>query len=103
DLLAILAAATWAAYSVALVPLMRRYSPVRISAIVLLVGYVPLLATSGDQLLHQDFGRLSALVWLCLVYAVLGPLLLTNILWFTAVARVGPSHATLFANIQPFI
>jgi drug/metabolite transporter (DMT)-like permease len=28
---------------------------------------------------------------------------LTNILWFTAIDRVGPSRATLFANLQPFI
>jgi len=34
---------------------------------------------------------------------VLGPLVLTNILWFKAIDRVGPSRATLFANLQPFI
>jgi len=28
---------------------------------------------------------------------------LTNILWFRAVDRVGPSRATLVANLQPFI
>jgi len=28
---------------------------------------------------------------------------LTNILWFTAISRVGPSRATLFANLQPFL
>src|SRR5262249_10777755 len=27
---------------------------------------------------------------------------LTNILWFTAIDRVGPSRAALFANLQPF-
>jgi LPXTG-motif cell wall-anchored protein len=42
-------------------------------------------------------------VWLCLAYATLGPLVLTNILWFKAVDRVGPSRATLVANLQPFI
>jgi drug/metabolite transporter (DMT)-like permease len=25
------------------------------------------------------------------------------VLWFTAIDRVGPSRATLFANIQPFV
>jgi drug/metabolite transporter (DMT)-like permease len=25
------------------------------------------------------------------------------VLWFTAIDRVGPSRATLFANMQPFI
>ena len=47
-----------------------------------------------------DFG---ALVWVCLVYAIIGPLVLTNILWFKAVDQVGPSRATLVANLQPFI
>src|SRR5262249_48275651 len=32
---------TWGAYSVAIVPLMRRYSPFRISALVLAVGLIP--------------------------------------------------------------
>ena len=33
---------------------------------------------------------------------MIGPLFLTNILWFTAIDRVGPSRASLFANLQPF-
>jgi drug/metabolite transporter (DMT)-like permease len=37
------------------------------------------------------------------VFATLGPLVLTNVLWFRSVSIVGPSRATLFANIQPFI
>jgi drug/metabolite transporter (DMT)-like permease len=32
-----------------------------------------------------------------------GPLIVTNILWFTAIDRVGPSRATLVANLQPFL
>jgi drug/metabolite transporter (DMT)-like permease len=28
---------------------------------------------------------------------------LTNLLWFTAIDRVGPSRASLFANLQPFL
>jgi drug/metabolite transporter (DMT)-like permease len=99
--LSIATAATWAAYSVAVAPLMRRYTPYRISAIVLCVGWVPLFLTGFHQLVTQPFD-LGALPWLCLVYGVLGPLVLTNILWFRSIDRVGPSHATLFANIQPF-
>ena len=99
--LSIATAATWAAYSVAVAPLMRRYSPYRISAIVLCVGWVPLFLTGIHQLVTQPLD-LGWLPWLCLVYGVLGPLVLTNILWFRSIERVGPSHATLFANIQPF-
>lgn len=100
--LGILAAATWAAYTVAIAPLMRRYSPFRISALVLLIGWVATAATGWSQMQEQSF-HLSTLVWLGVVYATLGPLVITNILWFTAIDRVGPSKATLVANVQPFL
>jgi len=102
DVLAILGAATWGAYSVALAQLMRRYSPFRLSAIFLVVVSVALLAASAPQLGDQSFD-LSGLVWLSFGYAVLGPLVITNLLWFSAIDRVGPSRASLFANLQPFL
>jgi drug/metabolite transporter (DMT)-like permease len=103
DLLAIVLAMSWAAYSVTIAPLMRRYSPYRISAVVLLVMCVPFVALSSPQLAAQDYGSLDGLVWAGLAFAIVGPLFLTNLLWFTAIHHVGPSRATLFANIQPFV
>ena len=102
DLIAVGTAATWGAYSVAIAPLMRRYSPFRISALVLALGWLPLALVSIPQLGAQSFDSLGTTTWLSLGYGVVGPLFLTNILWFTAIARVGPARATLFANIQPF-
>jgi drug/metabolite transporter (DMT)-like permease len=92
---------TWAAYSVAIVPLMRRYSPFKISALVLAIGWIPLAAVGAEQTLNQGY-HYGWSVWLAFAYAVIGPLFLTNILWFTAMSRVGPSRAALFANLQPF-
>jgi drug/metabolite transporter (DMT)-like permease len=103
DLLAIVLSVSWACYSVTIAPLMRRYSPYRISAVVLLVMCVPFVAASSPQLSEQDYGSLGWLVWVGLVFAIVGPLFLTNLLWFTAIHRVGPSRATLFANVQPFV
>jgi drug/metabolite transporter (DMT)-like permease len=102
DALAVSGAATWAAYSVAIAPLMRRYSPFRLSATFLLAVSVLLTATGSRQLAEQSF-HFSALVWVGFAFAVLGPLVLTNLLWFTAIDRVGPSRASLFANLQPFL
>ena len=102
DLLAIVTTATWAGYSVTITPLMRRYSPFRISALVLALGWMPLALVSIPPLLDQRYSGFDWKVWLGLTYAILGPLFLTNILWFSAIKRVGPSRATLFANFQPF-
>ena len=100
DGLAVLTAATWAAYSVLITPLMRRYSPFRISSLVLLIGWIPLAITGARQTAAQSFD-FSTLMWVCFAFAVIGPLFLTNILWFTAISRVGPSRASLFSNMQP--
>lgn len=100
--LGVATAATWATYSVAIAPLMRRYSAYRISAIVLLAGCIPLLVSGAGQLADQDFS-LAPLVWAGLAFALLGPLFLTNILFFRAIDRVGPSRATLFTNLVPFV
>jgi drug/metabolite transporter (DMT)-like permease len=102
DALAVGGAVTWAAYSVAIVPLMRLYSPFRLSSIFLLAVTVPLFALGAVQIDHQQW-TFGPLVWLGFAFAVLGPLVVTNLLWFTAIDRVGPSRASLFANLQPFL
>ncbi len=101
DLLAVGLAFTWSCYTVAIAPMMRRYSPFRISAIVLAAGWLPLALVSIPQVADQQF-HFGWKVWLGFGYAVIGPLFLTNILWFTAIDRVGPSRASLFGNLQPF-
>ena len=103
DLLALSLAATWSIYSVLIVPLMRTHSPYRISAIVLAAVWIPLTAVGAPQLANQDYGGLGWVVWVALVFAIVGPLVLTNLLWFMAVGRVGPARAALFANLQPFV
>jgi drug/metabolite transporter (DMT)-like permease len=103
DLLAIVLAISWAAYSVTIAPLMRTYSPYRISAVVLVIMCIPFVALSSPQIADQDYASLGSLVWAGLAFAIVGPLFLTNILWFKSIAIVGPSRATLFANAQPFV
>jgi drug/metabolite transporter (DMT)-like permease len=103
ELLAVGLSASWAAYSVCLTPLMGTYSPYRISGLVLLPMTALLLLVSIPVLGDQNYGKIEALDWAALGYAIVGPLVLTNVLWFTAIRRVGPSRATLFANSQPFI
>ena len=100
DGLAVLTAATWGCYSVAITPLLRRYSPFRISSLVLLLGWIPLAITGAHQTSSQAF-HFGTLMWVAFAFAVIGPLFLTNILWFTAISRVGPSRASLFSNLQP--
>ena len=100
DGLAVATALTWGTYSVAITPLMRRYSPFRISSLVLALGWIPIAVVGLPQTTSQSF-HFGTLTWIGFGFAVIGPLFLTNILWFTAISKVGPSRASLFSNTQP--
>lgn len=101
DLLAILMSASWAVYSVLIVPLMRRYSPFRISAVVMLTMGICVLVIASGQLSRQSFS-LSGLTWLAFAYSIAGPVLVGQLLWFVGVDHAGPGRASLLANLQPF-
>ena len=42
-------------------------------------------------------------VWALMVFAIVGPLMVTNVLWFRSIHRIGANRATLAANLQPFV
>ncbi|HSI96990.1 MAG TPA: DMT family transporter [Gaiellaceae bacterium] len=101
-LLGLATGATWAAYSVTVAPLMRTYTPYRISALVIPGAWVLLLVTGLSETRDQSWD-LGWEIWALLVFATLGPLVLTNVLWFHSIHRIGPAKATLAANLQPFV
>jgi drug/metabolite transporter (DMT)-like permease len=102
-LLALLTVCSFAVYSVAIVPMMRRHSPLVVTAVTTICGAVLLTVVTSPALATQDWGRPGALAWSALVYSALPSIVVGNILWFTAVNRVGPGRAGLYSNLQPFV
>jgi drug/metabolite transporter (DMT)-like permease len=101
-LLGLTTAATWAAYSVAVAPLMETYTPSRVSAYVIPAAWLAAALTGLPQSADQDWA-LGWEIWALLVFATLGPLVFTTILWFRAIHSIGANRATLAANLQPFV
>ena len=95
-------AATWAAYSVVVAPLMRTYSPSRMSAVVIPATWLALALSGLGQTGAQNWD-VNWEIWPLLVFATLGPLVLTNVLWFRSIHKIGANRATLAANLQPFV
>lgn len=100
--LGIATAATWAAYSVVFAPLMKSYSVTRLSAVVLPCTWVLIAIVGIPQTRDQDWS-LGWQIWSLLVFATIGPLVLTNVLWFRSIRRIGANRATLVANLEPFV
>ncbi len=101
-LLGLATATSWAGYSLAAAPLMQRYSASHVSAVVLGIAWIGIALVGAPQSLDQRLG-LGWEVWTLLIFATLGPLVLTTIFWFRVLARIGVSRATLAANLHPFV
>ncbi len=102
DALALLMAATWGTYSVIVRPLMDRYSPAHVSAVMMLIGCVPLTLFGLPQLLSQDFGTFGPAGWIGMGYALLISLIVANLMWFYAIRRAGSAKTVAFMPLQPF-
>jgi drug/metabolite transporter (DMT)-like permease len=101
-LLGLTTGATWAAYSVIVGPLMATYSPSRVSAVVIPGAWVALALSWAAQDVESQWD-VGWEIWVLLVFATFGPLVLTNVLWFRAIHQIGANRATLAANLQPFV
>ena len=81
---------------------MQTYSPWHVSAVVICGAWLLIAVVGLPDTRAQDW-QLGWEIWVLLVLATLGPLVVTNILWFRALHRIGPARATLATNLQPFV
>jgi drug/metabolite transporter (DMT)-like permease len=84
-------------------PLLARYSAHRILTYEMLIGTAILAPLAVPGLLGQDYSAVSLAGWGSLGYAVVFSGILTNLLYFTAVGRVGPSRAAVYGYLQSFL
>jgi probable blue pigment (indigoidine) exporter len=93
---------TWAGFSLLIGQPMRHYSPMRINAVVLIATAFSVLLIGSSSLDDQDYGAPTTLSWISVAYSVVGALVITNLLWFRVVGRVGAARSSYFLNLQPF-
>jgi drug/metabolite transporter (DMT)-like permease len=101
DLLSVGAAISFALYGVVNRPLARDYPPETYTAYTLLAGSLPLMLIASPAALAQDWGAVSALGWLAIVYMVILPVYVAYMIWNWAIARRGAAAATSFSLLVP--
>jgi drug/metabolite transporter (DMT)-like permease len=101
DALSVGAAVAFALYGVVNRPLARDYPPETYTAYTLLAGGVPLMAIATPAALDQNWGAISTLGWLGILYMVVLPVYVAYMLWNWAIARRGAATATSFSLLVP--
>jgi drug/metabolite transporter (DMT)-like permease len=103
DGLALGATITASVSALVLRSLMQRYSAWRVLTFQMLVGSVLLFPFAVPALASQDYAKVTFGGWSCLAYTVVLAGIVTNLLYFTGIKRVGPSRTAMFGYLQSFL
>ncbi len=103
DLLLFGAVLTWAVYSILIVPLVRRFGPLRAASYVLGVGallYLPALLIDGRDL---NIAALSPRALGGFIFIAVFSSYLNYFLWFLAMQRMSVNRLTISTNASPIV
>lgn len=103
DLLTLLAAACWAGYTVFSKDLLKRYSPLQVSALALLFGVITLWPLSLPYVLRADWLHLPPWTWLTLLYSGVFPIAVAYVIWAAGVRRAGAARTAVYNNLVPVV
>jgi drug/metabolite transporter (DMT)-like permease len=103
DLLLLGAVATWAIYSVAVLPLANKYGAVRSLTVVIVIGaamYLPAALVDGREL---NFMTMSPRAIGSFVFITVVASYFNYVLWFIAITRIDINRVSVSANAAPIV
>ncbi|HMI43425.1 MAG TPA: DMT family transporter, partial [Gemmatimonadaceae bacterium] len=93
----------WSVYTIMLQPYTKRIDVVRLSAITMVGGAVPLLIASTPALIATDWSIVGRGGWLALFYSSIISMGVAYFFWYRGLRVLGPTRTAVYANLQPII
>ena len=91
----------WSLYTVIAKPLLKRYSPLRLTAVSMALGTLFLIPFSFRELWQQDWHKIAPISWLALVYSFSLGIAIGYTIWYIGVARLGATRTSVYSNLVP--
>jgi drug/metabolite transporter (DMT)-like permease len=101
DLLVVAAAFCWCFYTVLARPLLTRHSPLKVTALSMSWGYLGMIPMCIPSVLRQSWGSLSWKDWGGILYSFLFALVISYLLWYRSVHKVGNVRTAVYSNLVP--
>lgn len=103
DLMIFLGNFCWAIYTVFSKPLLKRMSPLKLTAITLPIGTLFYLPFCVKDIVELRWKEVSFQAWGTLFYSAFFALVLSYVFWYASVKRVGNSKTAIYGNITPIL
>jgi drug/metabolite transporter (DMT)-like permease len=101
NLLVLGGALCWATFTVLLKPLAHRVDALRVGALTMLGGALPLILFASPSLVSTDWTAVPLSVWGAVVYSAIGALVIAYLIWYRGVRVLGPTRTAMYSNLQP--
>lgn len=103
DLLALGAAIMWATYTLLAAPVLNRHSPIKLTALTVVVGTVPLLLIATPSFLSTDWSSVDLAAWLGVLYCGGLAIAAGYLMWNRGVQQVGAARTAVYSNLTPVL
>jgi drug/metabolite transporter (DMT)-like permease len=103
SLLMVAAVMTWTTFTVLLQPYTLVFSPLKLSAITMIGGLLPLLVVSGPALVATQWTAIPLSAWAAVFYASIVSMVIAYLFWYRGIKLLGPTRTSVYSNIQPVI
>ncbi len=103
DLLMLACTICWAAYTVFSRPLLAWMSPLRLTALTMLLGVPILVLVSLPELLAQPWDRITGPAWAAVAYSAVFAIAIGYVIWYRSVQRVGGARTAVYSNLIPIV
>src|SRR2546423_2259838 len=93
----------WTAYTIMLQPYTKRIDVIKLSAITMVGGAVPLLIASTPALTATNWSAVGKGGWLALFYSSVISMGVAYFFWYRGLRVLGPTRTAVYTNLQPII
>jgi len=94
---------SWALFSVMVQPLTTRVPGLQVGAYTMLGGGLVSLLVAIPALASVDWASVSIGVWGAMAYSTIGAMVIAYLFWYQGVKTLGPTHTSMYSNMQPLL
>ena len=93
----------WALYVVLLKPYTERIDGIALSAVTITGGLVPMVLLAAGALRATRWSNVGPPAWAAVAYSGILALVVAYLCWYRGVRVLGPTRASMYANLQPLV
>ena len=93
----------WAFFATLIKPYTERLSGINVGAYSQAGGAVFVALVGIPSIIATHWSAVPAPVWGAIIYSGIGARVIGNLIWYYGVSKIGPTHVSMFSNLQPLV